>query len=146
MCTINYNVLAINIADYMPILIRTSGISTKAVKELFTLLRVNKTLKGEYHRALVNISSVKKKTVSGDAFAIRFHLKELMTDAGKVAELKLQSDQLLGTPIGLPEGREPEAFTPEGEPIYPEAEGHGIVAPKGLQPVESTPPQIDVDF
>lgn len=117
-CIMNYNVLTINTENLMPLLIRTSGISSKAVKELNTQLRMNKALKGDYHRALVQVNSIKKKTAAGDAYAMRFRVKELISDALKAAELKAQSEQLLGTQLGLPEGREPEAYTVEGEPVY----------------------------
>lgn len=124
-CLLNYNILAVKLDTQIPVLIRTSGISTKAVRELISQLRLNKALRNpeektivDYHRAIVNVSSQKKKTASGDAFAFIFRAKNLVQEKEQATELLQLSSQLLGTFIALPEGRvepEPEA-TPEPEP------------------------------
>jgi hypothetical protein len=106
-CLLNYNVLGIAsiLGDMrmVPMVIRASGISSQAVKELVTSLKLNRSLKGEYHRAKIHIDSVAKKTQSGEAFAFKFRMAGLIEEPETVAELKAQSRQLLGTQV-LPEG------------------------------------------
>lgn len=108
-CLVNYNVLGINLNGNLPILLRTSGISAQAAKELYTQISLNKQLAGAWYKAKAHVSSVPKKSAAGEAFAIRFGKLELVEDRLQLEELKIQSNQLLGTQIALPEGREPEA-------------------------------------
>lgn len=102
-CLPSYIILAIDTRNYLPILARASGISTQSVRELLTTLRLNKQLKGEYHRAMIHVTSQTKKTPSGDAFAMVLRSTGLISDAKQVEELKDQSLQLLGVLL-LPEG------------------------------------------
>jgi len=110
MCTLSYNIIAINPADFSPFLIRASGISTQSVRELLTQLKLNRTLKGEYHRAIIRLTSVKKKTRAGEAFAMHFRLKEIITDQENAKDLLEESTSLLGTQVSLPE--QPEELGP----------------------------------
>lgn len=120
-CLLNYNILAIKLDTGLPVLLRASGISTKAVRELISQLRLNRALRNpddktliDYHRAIVNVSSQRKKTAAGDAFAFVFRAKNLIQDEAQATDLLQLSTSLLGTAIALPEGRpEPE---PEPEP------------------------------
>ena len=158
MCNLSYNVLGINTVDGMPILIRAGGISALPARQLITLLRLNKKLKGEYHRVLVGVSSAKKKTPSGEAYTMHFKIKGLVSDEARANELKNQSLQLLGMPIALPEGRpeeeEPVAYTPEGKPIYTEEERQRAIlrdkaAPPGEKKEAAEPKpeeKLDLEF
>jgi len=149
MCTMNYNILCINIADSMPCLIRAGGINALPTRQLLTLLRVNKKLKGEYHRALINVTSAKKKTAAGEAYVMHFKMKDLITGP-QADELKEQSLQLLGAPLTLPEPEkeEPIAYTPEGEPVYTEEEKQKVlVSFEDETKIDEKPPEeIDLDF
>ena len=125
-CLLNYNILAVKLDTQIPVLIRTSGISTKAVRELISQLRLNKALRNpeektlvDYHRAIVNVTSQKKKTASGDAYAFVFRAKSLIQGKEEANELLQLSTQLLGTPIALPEGRDIEEIA---EQSFPSAE------------------------
>jgi len=157
-CTLSYNILCINTADSMPCLIRAGGINALPTRQLLTLLRLNKKLKGEYHRALVAVTSAKKKTPAGEAYAVHFKMKGLVADETQANELKNQSLQLLGIPIALPEPGEgePIAYTPQGEPIYTEEEKRKAITGQGdetTSPREQKEPaeqkheeKLDLDF
>lgn len=155
MCTVRHNILAINLNDSMPILIRAGGISSLPVRQLITQLRLSKQLKGEYHRAVIQVGTQKKKTSAGEAYALRFKLKSLITDEIEAGRLKNESIQLLGTPLPLPllegGGEEPLAFTPEGRPIYSQEEVNKIkgeleTEPKVEGKKEPVLGEIDLDF
>ena len=140
MCTVSYNILGINFADSLPLLIRAGGISAMPVRQLMTQLRLNKTLKGEYYRAIVNITSAKKKTPSGEAYNLYFKIKGLVEDQKQIEEFKQESLSLLGAPMMLPEGRdedeiEPLGFLPNGTPYHSEAEKEKLIVAQ-LQTME----------
>ena len=125
MCCLNYTILGITLDGYMPCIIRAHGISAQPTRQLLTQLKLNRSLRGEYHRAVVNIKTQEKTTKYGSAFALHPRIVELITDNVKAGELKAESNRLLGVPIALPEGRpeeelEPTAYTPEGKPVYEE--------------------------
>ncbi len=112
-CTVNYNILAIKIdkdGNDLPVLIRTTGISTQAAREILTQLRLNKTLNRQYHRALITATSLSRKSPSGSSFAMSFKLvTKLVDDPARIEQLLATSKQILGTTvIALPEGREAE--------------------------------------
>jgi len=143
MCCLNYTVLGITLNDHMPCLIRAHGISALPIRQLLTQLKLNKALRSEYHRAVVNIKTQEKTTRYGSAFALHPRIVELIADETKAAELKAESNRLLGAPIPLPEGRpedEPLAFTPEGKPIYSEEEKEKLLAKATISPDTSVPP------
>lgn len=144
MCCLNYIILGIDLDhDYMPIMLRAHGISALPARQLITQLKMNRALKGEYHKAMVNIKSVEKNTVYGITYALHPKITELITDEVKAGELKVESQRLLGTPIPLPEARpeeegEPLGFTPLGTPFYSEEERDAIIAQEAK--VEEEPP------
>ena len=143
MCCLNYTLLAIDIDhDHTPIVVRGHGISALPIRQLITQLRLNKNLKGQYHRAVVNITSQSKDTKYGTAYALHPKILRLITDESQAEELRGETQALLGTPIPLPEGRpedEPIAFTPEGKPIYTEEEKRKVTA--GLGDKAASPPE-----
>ena len=126
MCNLSYNILGIKVDDFTPLLIRAGGISALPVRQLITQLRLNRALRGDYHKALISITSIKKKTSAGEAYTLHPKIKTLITDESKARELKNESLQLLGAPIALPKGRPEEEFTPEGKPIYSEEEAEKL--------------------
>ena len=133
MCCLNYTILGITFNDYMPCIIRAHGISALPVRQLISQLRLNRSLKGEYFRAVINIKSQEKTGRAGTAYALHPKIVEFITDETKAIELKAESNRLLGAPIPLPEGRpeeepEPLGFTPEGIPFYSEAEKDRLMA------------------
>jgi hypothetical protein len=139
MCNLNYVIMGINTADFMPLIIRAGGISALPVRQLITQLRLNRALRGDYHRAIIGITSVKKKTSAGEAYVLHPRIKELITDEAKAKELKAESQRLLGAPIPLPEARpeeegEPLGFTPEGKPFYTEEERDKLLAEETAPP------------
>jgi len=156
MCNLSYNILGIKVDDFNPLLIRAGGISALPVRQLITQLRLNRALRGDYHKALISITSSKKKTSAGEAYTLHPKIKTLITDESKAQELKNESLQLLGAPIALPEGRpeeeqEPVAFTPEGKPIYSKEEAEKLKElwdPKGKaeSPQKKEPSELDLNF
>ncbi|MBA7711508.1 hypothetical protein ES703_120474 [subsurface metagenome] len=146
MCCLNYTILGITINDYMPCIIRAHGISALPVRQLISQLRLNRSLKGEYFRAIINIKSQEKTGRAGTAYALHPKIVELITDETKVIELKAESNRLLGAPIPLPEGRPEEepvplGFTPEGIPFYSEAEKDRLMAPAAAPPATEPEPE-----
>ena len=122
-CCLNYTILGIDSNNYMPCLIRGHGISALPIRQLISQLRLNRQLKGEYYRAIINIRSQEKTGKYGTAYALHPKIAEFVTDETKAGELKAESNRLLGAPIPLPEGRPEEdivAYTPEVAPIYSE--------------------------
>lgn len=107
-CLVNYNIVAIRTKDYFPILLRTSGISAQAAKELYTQLSLNKNLIRAWYKAKTHVTSMKKKTSAGDAYAIKFSKLELIEDKKQLEEFETQSSRLIGAQITLPEGIELE--------------------------------------
>ena len=156
MCNLSYNILGIKVDDFNPLLIRAGGISALPVRQLITQLRLNRALRGDYHKALISITSAKKKTSAGEAYTLHPKIKTLITDENKAQELKNESLQLLGAPIALPEGRPeeeqgPVAFTPEGKPIYSKEEAEKLKElwdPKGKaeSPQKKEPSELDLNF
>ena len=142
MCCLNYTILGITLTDHMPCLIRAHGISALPTRQLLTQLKLNKALRGEYYRAVVNIKTQEKTSRYGTAYALHPKITELITDETKARELQEESNRLLGAPIALPEGRpeeelEPVAYTPEGKPIYSEEEKARLTAQADTLPSET---------
>jgi len=133
---LNYTILGIDLDhDYMPVILRAHGTSALASRQLITQLKMNRALRGEYYRALVNIRCQEKNTPFGMTYVIHPKIVELITDQAKAEELKVESNRLLGAPIPLPEGRpdeeagpEPLGYTPTGTPFYSEEEREGLMA------------------
>ena len=116
-CCLNFTVLGIDVDhDNLPIIVRAHGVSVKPVRELITQLRLNKGLKRQYYRAVVNIKSEEVKTAFGSVFAIHPKIIRLVTDESLVQTLRLQSQELLGAPLALPEGRSEDEVEVELQP------------------------------
>lgn len=131
-CCLNYTLLGIDLDhEHTPMIFRMHGISAIAARQLITQLRMNRSLKGEYHRAIINVKSAEKTTPYGIAYATHIRLSGLIEDEVETQELKIESQRLLGAPIPLPEARPVEEIEPghEGE-IEPELEPLGYT-PKG---------------
>ena len=146
-CCLNYSILGIDIDhDLMPIMLRTHGTSALASRQLITQLKMNRALRGEYYRALVNIKCQEKNTPFGTTYVIHPKIVQLITDESRAKELQIESNKLLGTPLSLPEARpeeeagpEPLGYTPTGTPFYSEEERDKLMA-KEAAPVELSPP------
>ena len=150
-CCINYTILGIDLDhDHLPSIIRAHGTSALAIRQLITQLKLNRSLRGEYYRATVNIKHQEKTTPYGQTYVLHPIITGLITDESKVAELKGESNRLLGAPIPLPEGRpddeaepEPLGFTPDGTPFYSEEERLRLMEPAAPsveeKPAEAAP-------
>ena len=133
MCCLNFTILGIDIdRDNLPVVIRAHGVSVKSVRELITQLRLNRTLKRQYYRTVVNIKSEEKKTAFGSVYALHPKILKLVTDESLVQQLRLQSQELLGAPVLLSEGRPDKDFAEAPEPelvaqpvVEARAEGKG---------------------
>jgi len=93
---------------------------------------MNRSLKGEYHKAVINIKSQEKDTPYGTTYVMRHKVARLISDEVEAEELRLESQRLLGTPIPLAEGRPEEeggplGYTPQGTPFYSEEERDSIM-------------------
>lgn len=143
-CLVNYNILGINFDSDLPVIIRTTGISAQATKQLYTQLSLNKQIAKSWYKAKVKVTSIPKKSAAGEAFSIKFGKLELLPDEDQ-EELKTRSYQLLGTPLALPEARpeemetSPLGFTPMGTPFYSDEERDRLIA-KEAAPVELSLP------
>jgi len=156
MCLINYNIIGIKLPEEMPILVRTSGLSAQAAKELYTQLALNKQLAGSWYKAKTHVVSVKKKSSAGEAFAMKFGKLTPVGDEQLKEGLRIQSGQLLGTQVLLPVGREPEeelapgiTLTPTTPKLKtaPPASKAEPKTPKVEEPVEEPPAEpIDMSF
>lgn len=154
-CCLNFTLLGIDLDHgHMPVMIRAHGISALPIRQLITQLKLNRNLKGEYHRAAVNVKAQAKDTKYGTAYALNPKITQLITDEKQAGELKAESQSLLGTPIPLPEGRpeEPLAYTPEGKPVYSPAEAEKEKAILGekekmaAKPAKETTEDVDLNF
>lgn len=153
-CCINYTILGIDLDhDYLPVIIRAHGTSALASRQLITQLKMNKALRGEYFRAIVNIKCQEKTTPYGITYVIHPKITSLVTDESKAKELQAESNRLLGAPIPLPEGRpdeeatpEPLGYTPTGTPFYSEEEKQQLLAPGAKEKAVKTPvPALDAE-
>lgn len=130
LCLIHYNLLTINYDSGMPLVIRASGISTQPVRELLTALRLNRQIKGEYHRIKVRLISEKKKTSSGEGYALRFLKPTLITEEEKVEEMSDLTYSLIGLLIPPPEQEVAMLAEPAEEPKEELAPGITLAKPK----------------
>ena len=150
MCLVNYNIIGIKLPEEMPVLVRTSGLSAQAAKELYTQLALNKQLAGSWYKAKTHVVSVKKKSSAGEAFAMKFGKLTPVGDDMLKEGLRIQSGQLLGTVVALPEGREPEVLAPgiTLAPTTPKAKTAAPASKVEAPPVEEPPAEelIDMTF
>jgi len=146
-CTIDYNLICINMKDGNPFIFRASGISAQPVKELFTNLKMNKQLKGEVHRAVTHATSLKKKTAAGEAYAIHFSKPTLLGDES-AKQTFLLSQEILGMTFALPQGEEELLHK---EPA-PQIQADPVTTPEQHSPTDARqekPPEtteIDMNF
>lgn len=145
-CLANYNILGINLDSDLPVIIRATGISAQATKQLYTQLKLNRQLVKGWYKAKTQVTSTTKKSAAGEAFAIKFGKLELLPDEQQ-KELETRSRQLLGTPLELPEagpeeeaGPEPLGYTPMGTPFHSIEERDRLIAEEAAAPVELSPP------
>ncbi len=155
-CCLNYSILGIDLDhDLMPIMLRAHGTSALAMRQLITQLKMNRALRGEYYRALVNIKCQEKNTPFGTTYVIHPKIVQLIEDASKVEELRIESNRLLGAPIALPEarpeeeaGHEPLGYTPTGTPFYSEEERARLMAqipaPAEAPPTTTVPAEVQL--
>lgn len=140
-CCLNYSILGIDLDhDLMPIMLRAHGTSALASRMLITQLKMNRALRGEYYRALVNIKCQEKSTPFGTTYVIHPKIVQLITDESKAEELKIESNRLLGAPIPLPEGRPDEEVPLSAETPLAAAEKPEL--PKE----EEKPPKKELDL
>lgn len=143
-CCLNYTILGIDLDhDYLPVMVRAHGISALPIRQLIAQLKMNRALRGEYYRAIVNIKSQAKDTRYGTAYALHPRITSLITDEAKTKELKVESQRLLGAPIPLPEARpegepQPLGFMPDGMPFYSEEEKEKLLA-QAASPAAAAP-------
>ena len=132
MCLMAFNVLAFQVKDGLPLMIRCHGISTKSARDLMTLLKLNKELKGELNRAIVHVTSAKKKTASGEAFMFKFQVDEhLIQDEALAQEYLAETIQLLGAVKEM-------AALPAGDP-----EDDMLIAPPSEDPAAGLYPETE---
>lgn len=72
-CQLGYVVLALD-TNGMPLIVRLMGISADTARDLNFLLTSNKAIRGNRGGFYFQITSVKKKTSSGEAFMFKFNL------------------------------------------------------------------------
>jgi hypothetical protein len=122
-CTPNFHIVAIKVSDMMPILIRCGGISAMAARELNTLLKFHKNIRGQYFKAKIKVTSLAKKTPSGEAYAIKFGEPQPLEEY-VIAEVKEQLMLLSGVEVpALPVddgSRTPEQIQAEYNALSPE--------------------------
>jgi hypothetical protein len=99
-CTPSFNVVGVNTADMMPVMIRCSGISAGAARNLITLLTFHKDIKGKPYKVTMKVTSVTKQTPFGPSFAIAFGQPTPIADPALLGDLKLLTEQLTGIEIG----------------------------------------------
>ncbi|GAI58942.1 unnamed protein product, partial [marine sediment metagenome] len=69
MCCLNYTILGIDLDhDNMPVILRAHGVSALPARQLITQLRMNRSLKGEYHKAVINFKTQEKDTPYGPTY------------------------------------------------------------------------------
>jgi hypothetical protein len=100
LCTPSFNVVGVNTADMMPVMIRCSGISAGAARNLITLLTFHKDIKGKPYKVTLKVTAVTKKTPFGDSYAVAFGQPTPIADQAMLADLRGLTEQLTGIEIG----------------------------------------------
>jgi len=135
-CLINYSITGLNLSNGLPILIRCSGLSSQAAKQLYTQLSLHPMVAGNWFRARSKVTSVKKNTPYGDAYAFRFGALELIPE-DKQPAIRQRIIALAGQQVALPEGRTddvPAGNVENSETIVsPEASGDAEKKPENLK-------------
>jgi hypothetical protein len=120
-CSTGYNLLTFLVKDSSPAVMRLTGISAGAARALLTSLKLNKQLKGAIEKAVIKVTSEKKKTANGEAYAVHFTLGRLLTDQNDIAAALALTAELLGKELALPDATEEErpALTAGNVPAPP---------------------------
>jgi hypothetical protein len=144
-CTTSFILLSIRATpDRSPFMIRAGGISSKSVRDLITVLKMNRLIAGKFEKALVNVKSSYQKTASGEAYAMIFKNTALLDDV-KAASLLKDIETLLGNGTALaapPEHEQLEAGTsaPPWEEAPPPSDAQrppvGTVTERPLAPAK----------
>jgi hypothetical protein len=100
LCTPSFNVVGVNTADMMPVMIRCSGISAGAARNLITLLTFHKDIKGKPYKVTLKVTAVTKKTPFGDSYAVAFGQPTPIADQAMLADLRGLTEQLTGIEVG----------------------------------------------
>ena len=150
-CLLSYVVMALNEADGSPMIIRTSGMSTRSVKDLISLLRFNHQINGEYHKVLIPVFSEKRVTPFGPAYALKFGMPKLITDEAKITNFKALSETLLGRNL-LTQGSETqepaddEIFDENGQLVKVSVEPSKVTESSKTAEPSNRKPITDKDF
>lgn len=118
-CLPNYHIVGIMLSNMMPVMIRCSGISSQAAKELNTLLMFHKAVRANPLKAKICVTAVKKKTASGEAYALKFSQPSPISEREIIQELAEIGETLLGIPAAPPMTEIP-AENPQVAPVAPE--------------------------
>jgi hypothetical protein len=97
-CSPGFKVNGINLSNMMPVFIRCGGISAGAARELNTLITFHKNIRGRFYTVKFTVTSMKKKTASGEAFSIKFGEPALL-EPEQLDEVKLLIEDLIGEPL-----------------------------------------------
>lgn len=151
MCAPGYTIIAIRADESrMPLLIRATGMNATPTRELITVLKINRQIKGAYEKVLIHLSSHAVKTASGESFVMAFKPKAIINDE-KSAEFLLQTQQLLGAMTALPEAAEmaeiPAEIPVSAEEAVTGIKGEippGIAKPKAKAKAAAPAPQTEL--
>ncbi len=135
MCLTGFTILAIRADESrQPVLIRAHGINATPTRNLITILKTNRQIKGAYEKALIGLTSHFTKTASGEAYMMAFAPLAVIEDA-LAAEFLRQTQQLLGSyaATALPEGELPAELP---STTLPEAVAVTVPAPEVKVPVK----------
>lgn len=100
MCTMTY-VIKFFLADGTPMIIRAGGISARAARELYTLLRMNQALNGDFHKGVIEVKSILNKSTSGEAYAMKFRLDRMLDKPEQIEKAKATSMRLLAASFDM---------------------------------------------
>jgi hypothetical protein len=146
-CTIQYSILGMMVDDFMPFLLRASGISTGAVQKLLSRINFNKELRNpetgkiEWHKFKVAVRSKEEKHPMGSAWALDFGEITPFGD-DKFEKLTLQMTAgYLGQSNALPAPAASSGAEASGKP---EAAIEKPPATQAASPVVKTTPTIRV--
>ena len=126
----------------MPNLIRCGGISALPARELYTQLSMNRMVAAHWYKAFSHVSSVAKKTVSGEAFAIKFGKLNLIQDQEELSFYKEMSAGLVHSQVGIPNMPTPEEIEATAATEIPEKAESTTEEEK---PVEEKPAEKPVE-
>jgi len=159
-CLVTYSIMGINLTNNLPVLLRASGLSSQAAKQLYTQLTLNPLTAKNWAQVKTIVTSQPRKTPYGDAFAIKFSKLELIPIA-ELPAIQNRVNQIVGKPMEeLPIGQKlAEAIAaPESREPYDAEIAETVQKPKAVQkpdappirtaaaPKVQTAKKIDTDF